>query len=56
MAERWSFVSLGEDGVEYRQITCILEGKSITMIIQIVIFFKHRNVKLLCVFTIFHDK
>ena len=33
-----------------------LKGKSITMIIQIVIFFKHTNVELLCAFTIVHDK
>ena len=55
VVEKWSFVSMGE--VEYRrQITCILKGKSITIIIQIVIFFKHKNVELLFAFTIVHDK
>ena len=56
MVEKWSFVSMGE--VEYRRkITCILKGKSITIIIiQIVICFKHKNVQLLCAFTIVHDK
>ena len=55
MVEKWSFVSMGE--VEYkRQITCILKGKSIAIIVQIVIFFKDKNVQLLCAFTIVHDK
>ena len=43
--------------MEYRrQITCILKGKSITLIIQFFIIFRHRNVEGLCAFTIFHDK
>ena len=33
-----------------------LNGKSITMIIQIATLYKHRNVQLLCAFTIFQDR
>ena len=51
--EKWSFVSLGE---ERRQITCIIKGISIIMIIQIVIFFQHIIVNISCAFTIFQDK
>ena len=56
VVEKWSFVSMGEDMEYRRQITCILKGKSITIIVQIVIFFKHKNVELLFAFTIVHDK
>ena len=55
MVERWSFVSMGEDGVQETDYMH-LKGKSITKTIQLFIFFKHRNVQLLCAFTIFHDK
>ena len=54
--ERWSFVSMGEDMEYRRHITCILKRKYITIIIQIVILFKHRNFQLPCAFIIFQDK
>ena len=32
------------------------KGKSVIMIMKIVIFFQHKNVNLSCAFTIFQDK
>ena len=53
--KRWSFVSTGEDGVEEADyMHCKREINYNDY--KIVIFFKNRNVQLLCAFTILQDK
>ena len=42
----WSFVSMGEDGVEKAAVMYFLKEKSIIMIQKIVIFFEQENVPL----------
>ena len=56
LVERWSFVILGEHIVEEANHMHYKREINYYNLSKIVIFFQHRNVHVLCVFSILRDK
>ena len=54
--ERWSFVILGEHIVEEANHMHYKREINYYNLSKIVIFFQHRNVHVLCIFSILQDK